>query len=125
MIKIAICDDDTGNNEIIKSYCDRISTAEDLSTSVELFNTGEDLLDYYRNNEEKFNIIFLDIEMGAGNKNGIETAKKIREVDNKSHIVLPNRENRLNQTAGHPMLHLRDTSFHRFLHNSTHGSSRG
>lgn len=87
MIKIAICDDDANNNETIRSYCDRISIVKKISVSIELFNNGENLLDYYKNNQETFNIIFLDIEMGADKKNGIETAKKIREIDNKSHII--------------------------------------
>ncbi len=78
MIKIAICDDDliTLNNikEIIGGY-----SQKDLQ--IYTYKSGEDLL----GSKEKFNIIFLDIDMGG--INGIETAKKIRVYDKKVKII--------------------------------------
>lgn len=78
MIKIAICDDDlitlNKTKEIIEGY-----TQKDLQ--IYTYKSGEDLL----GSKEKFNIIFLDIDMAG--INGIETAKKIRVYDKKVKII--------------------------------------
>lgn len=78
MIKIAICDDDlitlNKTKEIIGGY-----SQKDLQ--IYTYKSGEDLLD----SKEKFNIIFLDIDMGG--INGIETAKTIRVYDKKVKII--------------------------------------
>ncbi len=78
MIKIAICDDDlitlNKTKEIIEGY-----SKKDLQ--IYTYKSGEDLL----GSKEKFNIIFLDIDMAG--INGIETAKKIRVYDKKVKII--------------------------------------
>ena len=78
MIKIAICDDDliTLNHTkgVIENY-----NKKDLQ--IHLYKSGEELLE----SKEKFDIIFLDIDMNG--INGIETAKKIRVYDKKVKII--------------------------------------
>lgn len=78
MIKIAICDDDlitlNHTKEVLEKY-----NKKDLQ--IYLYRSGEELL----KREEKFDIIFLDIDMMG--INGIETAKKIRVYDKKVKII--------------------------------------
>ncbi|MDY3372050.1 MAG: LytTR family DNA-binding domain-containing protein [Terrisporobacter othiniensis] len=78
MIKIAICDDDlitlNQTKEIIENY-----KKKDLQ--VYSYKSGEGLL----NSEDKFDIIFLDIDMDG--INGIEAAKRIRVYDKKVKII--------------------------------------
>jgi len=78
MIKIAICDDDlitlNHTKEIIENY-----KKKDLQ--VYSYKSGEGLL----NSEDKFDIIFLDIDMDG--INGIEAAKRIRVYDKKVKII--------------------------------------
>lgn len=78
MIKIAICDDDlitlNHTKEVLENY-----NKKDLQ--IYLYRSGEELL----KKEEKFDIIFLDIDMMG--INGIETAKKIRVYDKKVKII--------------------------------------
>lgn len=77
MIKIAICDDDlitlNHTKEIIENYKEGLK--------IYSYKSGEELL----SSQEKFNIIFLDIDMTG--INGIETAKKIRIYDKKVKII--------------------------------------
>lgn len=78
MIKIAICDDDlitlNHTKEIIENY-----DKKDLQ--IYSYKSGEKLLE----SKEKFDIIFLDIDMNG--INGIEAAKKIRVYDKKVKII--------------------------------------
>lgn len=78
MIKIAICDDDlitlNHTKEVLENY-----NKKDLQ--IYLYRSGEELL----KREDKFDIIFLDIDMMG--INGIETAKKIRVYDKKVKII--------------------------------------
>ncbi len=76
MIKIAICDDDnyicSEIEKVILDY-EKSSTIEEMD--IEVFYTGENLISFITN-EHKFDLIFLDIELGA--TTGIEVGSKIR-----------------------------------------------
>lgn len=78
MINIAICDDDKEIIKEIKKYIEEYKGSECL---ISTYNSGEELL----KEEKKFEIIFLDIDMGG--INGIETAKKIRKFDKAVKII--------------------------------------
>lgn len=85
MIKIAICDDE---NMFIDSYVKIINKIKkDYKYNIEIytFNSGEDLIKYIIINEIKFELVFLDIIMKE--VNGIETAKKLKEIDKLTQIV--------------------------------------
>lgn len=88
MIKVAICDDVISHNKTVQDYCNKLTINKKIHISTELFNSGEELLEFYESHEERFNIIFLDVDMGVNRKNGLETAGVIREqYDTKVHIV--------------------------------------
>lgn len=82
MLRIAICDD---NNTICSSIEQMVldyAKGLTIKTDVEVFNRGEDLLSYIKN-EKAFDLIFLDIELGT--TTGIKVGTTIRE-DFDDHI---------------------------------------
>ena len=81
-MNIAICDDNIEHINIIEN-----SLYEMAYTKIECdaFQSGEELINTYKNNIEKYDVIFLDMEMQQ--LNGIETANIIREFDENVIIV--------------------------------------
>lgn len=81
-MRIAICDDEEVFNrqtvELINSMLAK-PTECDIITCL----SGEELLEKYKT--ERFDIIFLDIEMGG--MNGMDTAREIRKTDENVIIV--------------------------------------
>ena len=86
MIHIAICDDDALVCKKIKSSINLYADRSEQLTDISIFNWGEELINALKENK-KFDLIFLDIELGE--INGVETAKYIRDkLDNQiSQIV--------------------------------------
>lgn len=75
MIKIAICDDDTYICSEIESIIRNLRKKSIVEMETEVFYSGESLINFIKN-EYKFDLIFLDIEMGT--TTGIEVGNKIR-----------------------------------------------
>ena len=82
MIRIAIVEDDKSSSELLVSYLERYSNDKNIRFDVKTFFSCNQILNNYNNN---FDIIFMDIELPDGN--GLETIRKIREVD-KNVIVI-------------------------------------
>lgn len=82
MIRIAIVEDDKSSSELLVSYLERYSNDKSIRFDVKTFFSCNQILNNYNNN---FDIIFMDIELPDGN--GLETIRKIREVD-KNVIVI-------------------------------------
>lgn len=82
-MNICVCDDEKIIHDEIKRLLKMFSTNDAQFCITDLFS-GEALMDYYSNNN-KFDIIFLDIEMNQ--INGIKTAEKIRETDENAIII--------------------------------------
>lgn len=80
-MRIAICDDEPKQIEIIKDHLQRALEGEDYLV-IEA-QSGEALLEC--NGKEDFDLIFLDIEMKA--LNGIETGKRLRKLNEDAVIV--------------------------------------
>lgn len=78
MIKIVICEDEKQQQKLLKEYLDKIFYDLSLEYEVNIFNSGEELL---KNYPENIDIFLLDIQMD--NINGMDVAKKIREIDDK------------------------------------------
>lgn len=77
-LEIAICDDEPYITAIIDKFVQEYYGVNCLSHR---FNSGEMLL----NLVEKYDIVFLDIELGESN--GIELAKTIRKSNKKAFII--------------------------------------
>lgn len=82
ILKIAICDDEDNSISILSDYINKI---KNYNVNITEFKSGEDLLQEYEKSNEKYDIIFLDMEMEQ--MNGIETANKIREQDRNTIII--------------------------------------
>ncbi|HFL3271529.1 LytR/AlgR family response regulator transcription factor [Clostridioides difficile] len=82
MIKIAICEDEKEQQELLKRYINQIFDVLSVKWRLEVFNSGEELLERYSKDTD---ILLLDIQMGQ--INGIDTARKVRVLDDKVEII--------------------------------------
>mgnify|MGYP001079400121 FL=1 len=81
MIRIGICDDLVEQLQIQEEMVRNIVCRFGLNTEIKCFQSGEDLL-WEMEQKGNMDIILLDIEMGG--INGVETARRIREKDNRA-----------------------------------------
>lgn len=81
--KIAICDDNLIQTDIIEKYIVDICKNKKLSVRIFKFDLGKKLLDNIV--EKNFEIVFLDINMPE--MNGLKIAKKLKEI-NKDIIIV-------------------------------------
>ena len=84
MLRIAICDDEKLFRENIKKYVLKYLSEKDISSEIDMFNSGKELLGL-GTDLLGYNIIFLDINMDE--IDGIMTAHKIREYSMGIYIV--------------------------------------
>lgn len=76
-MKIAVCDDEKIYRDTILEYLKEYGTPEN-DLKIQEFSDGESLVEVYQN-EEFFDLIFLDVEMDG--LTGVETGARIRELD--------------------------------------------
>lgn len=76
LLKIAICDDDPVENQLIYTYLKQFELEHDIDFKINTYTSGYDLLAEYKT-FGSFNIVFLDVEMPE--INGLEVASKIRQ----------------------------------------------
>lgn len=74
---IAILDDVAEDRETVREHVQKFMKENSLPVQIKEYQTGEDFLNEFPN--QKFDVLFLDIFMGA--RNGMEIAKQIREKD--------------------------------------------
>ncbi|WP_042274387.1 response regulator, partial [[Clostridium] dakarense] len=82
MIRIAICEDEKETQRSIEDYLDSILKNINIEYEIKKYSLGEELLEC---NLKDIDILLLDIQMGQ--INGMDTARKIREVDNTMEII--------------------------------------
>lgn len=80
-VNIAICDDNMEHIAILEKYLFEISK---VKIECDAYQSGESLVNAYKNNTERYDVVFLDMEMKQ--LNGIETADMLREID--EHIII-------------------------------------
>ncbi|WP_042276453.1 LytR/AlgR family response regulator transcription factor [[Clostridium] dakarense] len=83
MLKIAICDDEKSQLNLLKNILSIHLDLKGLDYRIYEFESGEELINSINN--ENYDIIFSDIEMK--NLDGIETAKNIR-IHNKKSVII-------------------------------------
>ena len=81
-MKIAICDDDQKDLDLIFTYVMKYSKQSNIEIKCDLYSDGKDLLDNLNN---ELDAVFLDIDMP--NPNGIEVANTINEKFPELNIV--------------------------------------
>ena len=82
MLQIAICDDVLEQTSMLQTYIRNYCRENNAECKLNLYTSGMELL----LDVEKFDIIFLDIEMPG--LDGIETGKKIREKNAACRIIM-------------------------------------
>lgn len=83
MLKIAICEDEIEQQEILKHNLEKILNEISNKYEILFFNSGEEL---FKNYPENVDIFLLDIQMDK--LNGMEVAKKIRKIDKKEVEII-------------------------------------
>ena len=84
-VKIAICDDDLQHCGKLETFILDICKEVNTDVDVDVYTSGEEMLDKNGDDCESPDIAFLDIEMKGFN--GIETARKLRETDRHMLII--------------------------------------
>ncbi|MEG0377109.1 MAG: LytTR family DNA-binding domain-containing protein [Eubacterium sp.] len=85
MIKIYLCDDNEVVLEKYEKMIDSMAKNNGIEIRITTFISGEQLLFQMSENVENVDILYLDILMGR--INGIETAKKLREMGCSAEII--------------------------------------
>ncbi len=81
MLRIALCDDNKRYTDALKNVITEYSDKKGIDIEIKAFSDGKEIVEA----REKFDIIFLDIEME--DMNGMDTAKHIRQHDMNVPIV--------------------------------------
>ena len=76
LYSIAVCDDSEEYGEIVTEIIKKAALKNNIHCNISTYNSGASLVQTFK--ENKFNIIFLDMEMPG--LNGIETGLQIRKV---------------------------------------------
>lgn len=82
MISIAICEDEEDQQELLKAHIKQIFKGLSVEYSLDVYNSGEELIENY---SKDIDIVLLDIQLIE--INGMDTARKIRVIDNKVEII--------------------------------------
>lgn len=83
MFHIAICDDEKYFQEREKNIIFNYMKQRNISCEIDVFSSGLEFLE--KKDIHKYSIIFLDVNMKE--LDGLQTARKIRSISNKIHIV--------------------------------------
>lgn len=85
MINIAICDDKVEFSNRLEEILIEIIKEENIQADIDIFQSGDELLDKLRTDKNYYDMIFLDIEMKG--MDGLETAKEIRREDEITTLI--------------------------------------
>jgi two-component system response regulator LytT len=85
MIKVAICDDNAQALDYYQSLLKEIVRKHNIDMQISRYQSGEQILFMLSENPNDVDVIYLDILMGK--TNGIETAKKLREMGCIAQII--------------------------------------
>jgi DNA-binding LytR/AlgR family response regulator len=83
-VRIAICDDEVNFQKVLQEKLEKYYGI--LEVEIEAFCSGMDFVDRFMKHPLEFQMIFMDIEMPG--LNGIETSKRIREINQSIPIIL-------------------------------------
>ncbi|MDL2295892.1 LytTR family DNA-binding domain-containing protein [Lachnospiraceae bacterium OttesenSCG-928-E19] len=84
-MRIAICDDILEHRQECESKLKELSQKNKVAIEIIQFEKSENLLFSLEDEEQKIDVIYLDISMPG--QSGIEAAKKIREMDYQCEII--------------------------------------
>lgn len=81
-MEVAIIDDEQSVREELEGYIERFSEEAGISMRTTLFSSGDSFFEQYK---MIYDILIFDIDMPG--TNGMDTARKIREIDKKVTII--------------------------------------
>ncbi len=81
-MKIALCDDQAAHIELLRPYVEEFFKIKEIEAEFFEFLDGEEII----GSEEKFDIVFLDMELGY--LTGIDVAKSIKDSNPNSVIIV-------------------------------------
>lgn len=84
MLEIAVCDDDIIFTGKVEKILEKIGQKYNVQMSIEVFWDGDELVESIKSGE-RFDIIYLDIEMKR--MNGLDAANEIRKIDRESLLI--------------------------------------
>ena len=76
--RVAIVEDDKKYSDFLEKCLSDYGTEKDCSFRVRTYGKAEAFLDDYK---APCDLVFMDVELGDGFLNGMEAAKKLREID--------------------------------------------
>lgn len=82
MLKVAVVDDDKNYLDTIKRYFSQFQSQRGVQCAVDYFTSGMEFIGNYK---MAYHLVLLDIEMDY--YNGLITAKKLREIDERVIII--------------------------------------
>ena len=86
MLNFVICDDDIRMIEKLSSVIEKVLLNHDYDAKIVFKTTNYDkLLEYISSNN--VNVVFLDIEFSGCKENGLDIAKKIREINKNCYLI--------------------------------------
>ena len=77
-VEIAVCDDEQVHIDRIVKYIEVYSEESEININITSYNSGMALLKDIENDDLKYDIIFLDVEMPE--INGVDIARQIRKI---------------------------------------------
>ncbi|MFJ5564854.1 LytR/AlgR family response regulator transcription factor [Lysinibacillus xylanilyticus] len=85
-IYISICDDNIKDTLILEENINKVfNQIKEATIEIDVYHNPHNFLENFQKGLEKYNIIFLDIEMPE--ENGIRIARKIRDIDSDVLII--------------------------------------
>ena len=91
-MKIAIVDDNINDRNILTNEINKkVEQLAQLHVEIVQFENGEKFLEYMKNTEQSFDVIFMDIYMGK--MTGIDTSRQIRKLDDDVKIIFTTTSN--------------------------------
>ena len=82
-MRVAVIDDESIFRMQLKMMVEKVAAKRALTLEVEEFETGQSFVEALT--ERRFDIVFMDIYMP--DMDGIETAKKLRELTEKTFLI--------------------------------------
>lgn len=86
MYKIAVCDDNPADADYVSDAIKKSAQARAVMVEIEQFPSAEAFWFQYEDNQ-CYDMLFLDIEMKPDGMNGVELAAKLRKDDHAIQIV--------------------------------------
>ena len=84
-MRIAICEDTKTDALHLRKLVERYLTENQLAAEFDFFENGEDFLLSFK--PGKYQIVFMDIFMAQNGLNGMDTAKKLKAIDEDAAVI--------------------------------------